>query len=315
MTAPNKSQIAMFPGQGSQKIGMGKALLEQFSYVKDIFEEAEDACSLSIRSLCFEGPEATLQQTSNLQPCLLTVSMAVWSVLTRESDYSPYYYAGHSLGEYSALCASGRMPLALAVSLVHRRGLAMEQACPKEIKAGMAAVLGANGDELQGLCSQLLAGTPLVCDVANWNSPTQHILSGHFEAIEKITGELEKLGIKSKILPVSAPFHSRLMVRAREEMTPPLQGIVFSQNDMKNQIIPNLTGLTSSEYIPDYLIHQIDRPVLWEKSLLTAYENGVRSYLEVGPGRVLFGLARQTLPKDITINHTNELKDILALIS
>lgn len=303
--------LAMFPGQGSQSVGMGKGILSEFGYIKEVFEEAEDSTRLSIRRLCFEGPEDELQLTAHQQPCILTISSAIWRILHQEAGITCSFFAGHSLGEYSALVASGRLSLAKAAYLVHQRGKAMQEAVPYG-KGAMAAVLGYDADKLVNLCKELSAGQG-ICEVVNFNSPEQQIISGHAEAVKRVIEKLTETSIKAKLLPVSAPFHSSLMKPARDKMSYLLKDLELEKGSAP--IIANIDGKLKTTYTSNYLIEQIDHPVLWTDSMTTAYQSGSRRFLEVGPGRVLFGLARRCLPKDVKLQHTNEVADIKAAIN
>ncbi len=288
---------AVFPGQGSQVVGMGKDLLSQFPKTRLVFEEAEDSTHLQIRELCFNGPAVELEKTAHQQPCILTISIAIFRVLEEELGFRPGIFAGHSLGEYSALVASGKLAFADAVRLVHRRGKAMQEAVPLGLGA-MAAVMGVPEAELARFCKE--ASTPdSKVEVANYNSPTQQIISGHKGAVDKLTLQLSEMAkvekLRYKVIPlrVSAPFHSSLMTKARQDMTAPLEETAIVKNDSK--IIANITGEIAQDYSADYLIKQIDSPVLWTKSLHAAQSAGFSRFLEVGPGKVLQGLIRKTL--------------------
>jgi [acyl-carrier-protein] S-malonyltransferase len=295
--------LAMFPGQGSQFVGMGRELLEQFPKAKLAFEEAEDATHLSLRKLCLDGPDDELKLTANTQPCILTVSAAVWRVLQDETGLVPSLYAGHSLGEYSALVASGRLPLGRAAWLVRKRGEAMQEAVPAGLGA-MAAVINAEVEGLNGRCKALSRGGKSV-EVVNYNSPQQLVVAGHKTAVDELCAGLEKDGIRFVMLPVSAPFHSSLMKPAREAMEPLLRGTTFAPSTTR--LIPNLTGKVTTEYGPELLVEQICSPVLWTQTLEACVAEGCEVYLEVGPGKVLFGLARRSLPKSAKLLHTEEL--------
>jgi len=285
-----KSVLAMFPGQGSQYVGMGKELLQQFPYVKEIFEEAEDASQASIRKICFEGPESDLTLTFNTQPCILTVSYAIWKVLFAETGFQPKIFAGHSLGEYSAVVAAGKLRFADAVRLVRLRGRAMQEAVPVG-QGAMAAVLKVPATELEELCREISPEAGVV-EVVNYNTAQQLVVAGHSQAVAQLAERLKLKKIRCIILPVSAPFHSQLMKPAREAMTPHLENTEFLAND--NQVICNLNARPVAEYGPDYLIEQIDSPVRWTQSVEMAQEMGVTVFCEVGPGQVLTGLLRRS---------------------
>ena len=307
------SYLMMFPGQGSQSVGMGSNILSDFPSTKLIFEEAEDAISHPIRKLCLSGPKEELELTENQQPCILTLSVAIWSVIKEESAAgSANLFAGHSLGEYSALVASGKLSFSHAVQLVRKRGQAMQEAVPKG-KGAMAAVIGLKSEELVKLCSNLSEKLGQIVEVVNFNSPAQQIISGEKFAVEQLCENLGKDGIKTVALPVSAPFHSSLMKPARLKMTPLLENTRISPGT--GQVIANLTGDIEDPYSSNLLISQIDKPVLWTKTMGTAHNNGADTFVEVGPGKVLFGLARRCLPKGQKILHTEDLKQTLTKLN
>lgn len=286
--------LAMFPGQGSQYVGMGQKLLDAFPSTRTVFEEAEDASGINIRRLCLEGPEDELKLTANTQPCLLTVSVATWRVLKEEAGFSTDVFAGHSLGEYSALVAAEKLSLQRAAFLVRRRGEAMQEAVPAGIGA-MAAIMKLSIEQLEALCKSCTTATEMV-QIANYNSDAQLVVAGHKEAVKRLSDEATKLGSRAVDLPVSAPFHSRLMKPARDAMQPLLTDSPFASNG--NRVIANISGEAVQDYGPQYLIEQIDGPVRWIQSMETAKELGLRRFLEVGPGKVLFGLVRRILPRD-----------------
>ncbi len=299
--------LAMFPGQGSQFVGMGRDLLNEFPAAKLAFEEAEDAAKIQVRKLCLEGPEDELKLTANTQPCILTMSVAAWRVLQNEAGFKPDAFAGHSLGEYSAVVAAGKMDLGRAAFLVRRRGEAMQQAVPAGIGA-MAAVMNVPADDLKARCAK--ASKPgSVAEVVNFNSPQQLVVAGHKTAVDALCSQLEADGQRFVVLPVSAPFHSSLMKPARDAMTPLLNDTKFAKTDTK--VIANLTGRYADDYGARYLIEQINSAVLWTQTLETAHHSGLETYVEVGPGKVLFGLARKTLPKGPKLLHTEDVKQTI----
>ncbi len=286
--------LAMFPGQGSQYVGMGNQLIQSFPYVNAVFEEAEEATSLPLRRLCAEGPEADLKLTANTQPCLLAVSVAYWKVIKQETGIVPALFAGHSLGEYSALVAAEKLSLGRAAFLVSRRGIAMQEAVPPGVGA-MAAVMKIPADQLEKLCTKHSSRDSRV-EIANYNSEAQLVVAGHTSAVASLCRELQSLQTRFVDLPVSAPFHTSLMQPARRDMEPLLEQSSFQNNE--NRIIANLTGEIVKDYGPRYLAEQIDHPVRWIQSIATAKLAGITQFLEIGPGKVLFGLVRRMLPKD-----------------
>jgi len=286
--------LAMFPGQGSQYVGMGSVLLEQFPYVAKTFEEAEDASKVNIRKLCSDGPEAELRLTANTQPCILTVSVATWDVLKEETGFDPEFFAGHSLGEYSALVAGGVLSIGEAAMLVRRRGSFMQEAVPEGVGA-MAAIMQTPGEELEKLCRELSEECGKCVEVANYNNPQQLVVAGHKEAVGRLVESLTAQNKRCVNLPVSAPFHSSLMAPAREQMVPLLTGAGFQKTAKK--IFANLTGKVEESYTADFLIEQIDSPVRWTQTIENCAKLEMQRYVEVGPGKVLWGLARKTLPR------------------
>jgi [acyl-carrier-protein] S-malonyltransferase len=300
--------LAMFPGQGSQYVGMGRELLNEFPSVKVLFEEAADAARINIRKLCIDGPEDELKLTANTQPCILTVSVAVWKVLRDETGIEPAYYAGHSLGEYSAVVAAGKLSLGRAAFLVRRRGEAMQQAVPAGIGA-MAAVMNVPAEDLKARCEKINKKTNVV-EVVNYNSPQQLVVAGHKKAVDELCAGLETDGLKFVMLPVSAPFHSSLMKPARDVMEPLLKESEFLTTD--KEIIANVTGKVELDYNHSHLARQIDGAVLWTQSMETAAQLGCDTYVEIGPGRVLFGLGRRIVPKTSKIMHTDEIVKAIA---
>ena len=294
------SLLVMFPGQGSQRVGMGKALLQDFPQGLRTFEEAGDTLHQDIKELCFEGPADRLQLTANQQPALLTVSIAMWRILTAEAEVKPSLFAGHSLGEFSALVAGGWLDFADGLRLVRARGDAMQRAVP-EGQGSMAAVLGLQADLLEKVCAEVRTSVGMCVEVVNFNSPEQQIISGHAPAVSQVCKSLQKLTpsqparrIRSIPLKVSAPFHSSLMKPAREAMAPLLEHTHLCEPSGR-RMLANVTGKVTPSYTSDLLVQQIDQPVLWMQSMQSAVQAGMRACLEVGPGKVLTELARRCL--------------------
>ena len=302
--------IAMFPGQGSQYVGMGRVLLSEFPGLRPLFEEAEDAAKLNIRKLCLDGPDDELRLTANTQPCILTVSVAMWRMLVNETGVTPALFAGHSLGEYSAIVAAGKIPFSRAVALVCRRGEVMQEAMPAGLGA-MLAVLNTPAEALEALCKAESRKDSLV-EVANYNSPQQLVVGGHRTAIDRLCKGLDADQIRYVMLPVSAAFHTSLMAPAREVMAPLLRDCFFAKTTTK--IIPNLTGTVAWEYEAEFLIEQITSPVRWSQTMTSANQDGCDLYLEVGPGKVLAGLTRRCLSKDTKVLGTDDLKQAIKSI-
>lgn len=300
--------LAMFPGQGSQYPGMAKILLDNFPYLKETFQEAEEAAKAPITKLCLEGPEDQLKLTANTQPCIVTTSIATWHVMTKEKDFKAAMYAGHSLGEYSALVASDRLGFADAIRLVRARGTAMQKAVP-EGQGAMTAVLSMEASRLEDYCKKAATPTEPV-EVVNYNSPQQLVVAGNAKAVKRLEEALTAEAVKFVSLAVSAPFHSSMMKPARAEMTPLLTATKFNQN--KTKIIPNLTAQITDDYGPDYLIKQIDSAVKWTQTIEAAHQSGINQFVEIGPGKVLFGLAKRILPKgDFKLFQTDNVKEFL----
>lgn len=303
--------IALFPGQGSQYVGMGQKLLEAYPWTKAIFEEAEDASKVAIRRLCFDGPEDELKLTANTQPCLLTVSVAYWEVLKKELGLDIKHFAGHSLGEYSALVAAGKLDLSRAAFLVRERGEAMQRAVPAGV-GGMAAVMKMSVSALEELCLKHSIG-PYSVEVANYNSEGQLVIAGHKEAVKNLSEEASTFGARCIELPVSAPFHSSLMNAARAYMEPLLQETTFHSN--ANIVIPNISALEVSDYRAEYLIEQIDGPVRWIQSVEQAVSLGITRFIEFGPGKVLNGLVKRIVPKEgFEIVATDDFAEAIKLL-
>ncbi|HLM03430.1 MAG TPA: ACP S-malonyltransferase [Pyrinomonadaceae bacterium] len=287
-----KSQIAyIFPGQGSQSVGMGKDLYDNFSAARQVFEEADDALGFKLSEMCFAGDEADLQLTANTQPAILTTSVAAFRAMESEGFPLPDYVAGHSLGEYSALVAAGAMSFGDAVKTVRQRGTYMQEAVPVGVGA-MAAILGLPLETVETACSEAAAGE--VCSPANINSPAQIVIAGNSEAVDRAIDLLKTRGARRAIkLNVSAPFHCALMLPAQERLAEDLQKINFS--DLRFPIIENVSAEanTKGERVRDALTEQVSRPVRWAQSVENLITEGVTTFVEVGAGKILSGLVRQ----------------------
>lgn len=279
----------IFPGQGSQHAGMGRDLADNFSVSKAAFDEADAALGFSLSDMCFNGPEEDLQLTANTQPAILASSIAAFRALS-EKGVKPDFVAGHSLGEYSALVAAEALSLTDAVKLVRRRGEFMQEAVPVGLGA-MAAILGIDADKVSEACAAAARGQS--CAPANFNSPSQIVIAGHKEAVERAVEECKARGAKrAMLLKVSAPFHSALMMPAQEQMTVPLNSVTF--NDLSYPIVNNVDGavVTSGTTSREALIRQISAPVRWTASVEKLLAEGVETFVEVGPGKVLCGLVK-----------------------
>jgi [acyl-carrier-protein] S-malonyltransferase len=279
-----------FPGQGSQAVGMGRAFHDASAAARAVFEEASDALGFDVAKLCFEGPEADLQLTANTQPAVLTVSVAGARVLA-ERGLVPAMVGGHSLGEYAALVAAGALAFRDAVGLVRRRGEFMQEAVPVGTGA-MAAILGVELPVVEEICRDAAQGE--VLDVANINSPGQIVVAGHRGAIERAVALAPARGGKrSVLLPVSAPFHCRLMAPAAERLAAALAGVRAA--DPRPPVVRNVDAelTTRADDVRPFLVRQVTAPVRWTDCVARMAREGCRTFLEVGPGKVLTGLLRR----------------------
>jgi [acyl-carrier-protein] S-malonyltransferase len=281
----------IFPGQGSQHPGMGKNLVENFPVAGRIFEEIDDALHFSVSRLCFEGSPEDLQLTENTQPAILAVSVAAFRVMESEGFQQPDYVAGHSLGEYSALFGARSLSLNEAIQTVRSRGRYMQEAVPVGTGA-MAAVIGAELKEIEKACAEASQGQ--VCAPANINSPSQVVIAGNAEAVDRASELLRSGGAKRVLkLNVSAPFHSALMMPAQERLAVDLERVGFA-----NLKVPLVTNVDASVIIKgaearDSLVRQVSSPVRWLESIELLIKQGIDTFVEVGPGKVLTGLMRQ----------------------
>jgi [acyl-carrier-protein] S-malonyltransferase len=290
MTLSTSNIAFLFPGQGSQAVGMGKELAEKYPAARQTFEEADAALGYKLSQLCFEGPEDQLRLTEITQPAILTASIAAYRVLS-EKGLKPNFVAGHSLGEYSAHVAAGTFSFADAVRTVRNRGKYMQEAVPVGVGA-MAAILGMELDKLTALCNDAAQGE--VCEPANINSPGQIVISGQATAIERAIKLAPERGAKKAVLlPVSAPFHCSLMKPAQERLAIDLQALQFQNPSIPVVCNVDAISLENAERSRDALIRQVTGSVKWEQSIRVLIEQGVQTFLEVGPGKVLWGLMRQ----------------------
>jgi [acyl-carrier-protein] S-malonyltransferase len=285
----------LFPGQGSQKVGMGKDLVESHPHLREMFERADRVLGFELTRLCFEGPDAELVQTQNTQPAIFLVSMAVLDVL-RKAGVSAEAAAGHSLGEYGALVGAGVLEFEDALKLVRRRGELMAGVNARTPGA-MAAVMGLAGDAVAGVC-QRAAGEGLgVVEPANYNSPSQTVISGQEKAVERAMALAQEAGAAKVIrLQVGAPFHCSLMNALQEEFAAELERYTF--RDPRFPVVANVTGdyVRQAAQVKDALRRQVAGAVRWTDSIQRLAADGFDAYVEVGPGRTLVGLLRQIRP-------------------
>ena len=307
-----KKTAFIFPGQGSQHIGMGKEFHDHFPVARQVFEEADDALHFSISSLCFNGPADALKLTENTQPAILTTSVAALRVLQSENEIVSEMTAGHSLGEYSALVASGALTFADAVRTVRLRGMFMQEAVPVG-EGAMAAVLGMEREEIETLCEEASEGE--VLSPANFNCPGQIVIAGHAKAVQRAVDQVEAKGKRAILLPVSAPFHSPLMKPAGDRLEQELNTIAV--NDLKIPVVTNVEAEanTSKDRVKELLVTQVTHPVLWEDSMRTMIRKEIERVVEIGPGKVLTGLMRR-IDSNVEAKNLEDLQGLkkLALV-
>jgi [acyl-carrier-protein] S-malonyltransferase len=295
----------IFPGQGSQAPGMGRELAEAYPAAREVFAEADEALGFALSRLCFEGPAEELQLTENTQPAILATSVAALRAAESKGLPRPDFVAGHSLGEYSALVAAGALSLRDAVSVVRKRGRYMQEAVP--VGAGaMAAVLGADIETVEAVCREA-AHEGEICSPANLNSPGQIVIAGSAAAVERALPILKERGAKRAIpLKVSAPFHCALMLPAQERLAADLDGIEFK--DLSVPLVTNVDAavIRTGAEARAALVRQVSSTVRWRESIELLSREGVRTFVEVGPGKVLSGLVRQTAPQARAANVEND---------
>jgi [acyl-carrier-protein] S-malonyltransferase len=300
----NGALALLFPGQGSQLVGMGKELAEVHPVARQAFEEADEALGYKLSQLCFEGPEEKLGLTEVTQPAILAASVAAWRVLNAKG-LKPAYVAGHSLGEYSAHVAAGTIAFADAVRTVRNRGKYMQEAVPVGVGA-MAAILGMDLEKVTVVCAHAAQGE--VCQPANINSPEQIVISGHAAAVERATKLADEHGAKrAKILPVSAPFHCSLMKPAQDRLAADLHSVSFRKPAVPVVCNVDAASLDDADRSRDALIRQVTGPVKWEQSMRMLIAQGVRTFVEVGPGKVLSGLMRQIDRSKTCLNASDQV--------
>ncbi len=302
----------VFPGQGSQVVGMGKDLCDAFPIAKEMFKKADEALGYSISDMCFNGPEESLKLTSNTQPAILTVSV-ICNELLKQHGLAPEIVAGHSLGEYSALVAAGAMAFEDAVLLVHKRGTYMQEAVPVG-EGAMAAVLGLDRQTVVDICSGVSNDGGCV-QAVNFNCPGQIVIAGKTASVEKASELLKEAGAKRAVLlPVSAPFHSTLMAPAAQKLAVELDKITI--RDAQIPVVANVTGkmVTDAKQIRDLLVTQADHPVMWEDCVAEMVAFGADTFVESGPGKVLTGLTKKIIKgmNLLNVENTDSLEKTLA---
>ena len=302
----------VFPGQGSQIVGMGKEFFDKFNSVKRLFEEADDTLKFSLSSIVLEGPKDKLDLTANTQPAIFLISYSIFDTMINKFNINlkqAKYFAGHSLGEYSALSSAGYLSFSDTIKLLRKRGEAMQNAVPKG-EGGMVAVLGTNVEKIENILFE--NKNEFKVQIANDNSDGQIVCSGKTNDLNTFIEILKNENIKNIRLSVSAPFHSFLMKNATEIMKIELEKTKFSNVDLK--LVSNVTAkeITNKEELKKLLIDQIESRVRWRESILNIIQSGVNQFIEIGPGKVLSGLIKR-IDKNIkinTINTENDIKDL-----
>ena len=303
----------LFPGQGSQSVGMAKNFYEKFDYVKNLFEQADDILKMSISKMILEGPKELINQTENTQPAIFLVSYSIYEVIKKETSFNLYnaeFFAGHSLGEYSALACSGSLEFDQTLKLLKNRGKFMQSAVPKG-QGGMLAVLGSE----IAIINEIINSNKekFKCFVANDNSIGQIVVSGNMEDLDKFSEQLKKNKIKNIKLPVSAPFHCELMRSATNRMREKIKETEFKIPEIK--IISNVTAKSTNDpiEIKKLLIEQIESPVRWREIVIKMIDSKVEKFIEIGPGKVLSGLVKR-INNNVKLIQINNLEDLQYLV-
>jgi [acyl-carrier-protein] S-malonyltransferase len=299
----------LFPGQGSQSPGMAKIFYENFEYVKSLFQEADDLLKNSISKLVLEGPKDKLDLTENTQPAIFLVTYSIFQVLKKETSFdlnSAKYFAGHSLGEYSALACAEALTFSQTIQLLQKRGQAMQSAVPKG-QGGMLAVLGSDVEKINEIIES--NKDKFICYVANDNSVGQIVVSGNNQDLDNFSSELKNNNIKNIKLPVSAPFHCKLMDSATKIMNEEISKIEF--NSPKVEIISNVTAEPANEpaKIKELLVSQIEKPVRWREIVNYMIDKNINKFIEIGPGKVLSGLVKR-INRNVELLQINDLEDL-----
>jgi len=302
----------IFPGQGSQIVGMGKEFYEKFDLVKNLFKEADDTLNFSLSKLILEGPKEELDLTVNTQPAIFLISYSIYNIIKREFNIDlskAKYFAGHSLGEYSALSCAGYLSFSDTLKILRIRGDAMQNSVPKG-EGGMVAVLGSTVETIEKVLKNNEQN--FIVQIANDNSEGQIVLSGKVVDLDKLIKVLKESSIKNIKLPVSAPFHCSLMSKATNIMREELNKLNFIEG--KNKLISNVTAkeIASTDELKDLLIKQIENRVRWRESVISMIDNDINHFIEIGPGKVLSGLVKR-INKEVKIDTINNQGDIEGL--
>ena len=299
----------IFPGQGSQLIGMGKDFYDKYTLVQDLFKEADDTLGFSLSALILNGPKEDLDLTENTQPAIFLISYSIFKLIKEEFNINlnkANFFAGHSLGEYSALASAGVLSFSDTLRILKIRGKAMQNSVPKGV-GGMVAVLGSEIEIIENFIAE--NRNKYECYIANDNSVGQIVLSGNIGDLEKMIVDLKSANIKNIKLPVSAPFHCRLMNKATVVMNEEIAKLNFKEPD--NTLISNVTGkeITNSNELKDLLVKQIESRVRWRESVLLMINKGINQFIEIGPGKVLSGLIKR-IDRNVKVNAINSEEDI-----
>ena len=299
----------IFPGQGSQLVGMGKDLHDKYSLIQDLFKEADDTLGFSLSSLILSGPKEELDLTENTQPAIFLISYSIFKLIKEEFKIDlnkANFFAGHSLGEYSALALAGSLSFTETLKILKIRGKAMQSSVPKGV-GGMVAVLGSEIQIIENIIKE--NKNKYECYIANDNSLGQIVLSGKIVDLEKIMVTLKAANIKNIKLPVSAPFHCKLMNNATLVMNEEIAKLKFKEPD--NILISNVTGkeISNSNELKDLLVKQIESRVRWRESVLLMIEKGITQFIEIGPGKVLSGLVKR-IDRNVKVSAINTEEDI-----
>ena len=299
----------IFPGQGSQIVGMGKEFYDKFDLVKKLFKEADESLNFPLSKIILEGPKEELDLTTNTQPAIFLISYSIFNLVKNEFDIDltkAKYFAGHSLGEYSALSCAGNLNFSDTLKILKIRGDAMQNSVPKG-QGGMVAILGSTVETIEGILRD--NRQKFIAQIANDNSEGQIVLSGKNEDLNSLMLVLKEKSIKNIKLPVSAPFHCSLMKNATKIMTEELNKLDFKES--KNKLISNVTAkeINNIEELKDLLIKQIENRVRWRESVINMIKNDINHFIEIGPGKVLSGLVKR-INRDVKIDTINNQNDI-----